>query len=178
MVDELFKTLDARKWLRRIDGEMLPKMEVLKCEEGKGNLLFWRARARAMFCLSHPLPEIGQTFARAAGLLPPDNVMQAAVCGERTVKFLAENAEAPYEGVRVISMRCRMEKGKLLYLSEPGFNLGGYIMKYSLFFSIDYHAACRGKLFFDLWTRSAHGRKGKLFACVSEGKRNRPRRDI
>ena len=39
----------------------------------------------------------------------------AAVCGERTVKFLAENPEAPYEGVRVISLQCRMEKGKLLY---------------------------------------------------------------
>lgn len=149
MVDELFKINDKGEQLRRIDEEMIPKMEVLKCEEGKGKLLFWRTMA--MLQLSHPLPEIGRTFARAAALLPQDNVMHAAaVCGERTVKFLAENTEAPYEGVRVISLQCRMEKGKLLYLFEPGFDLGGVIMKYSQFSSVDYYAACRGKLFFDL----------------------------
>lgn len=57
MVDELFKINDKGEQLRRIDEEMIPKTEVLKCEEGKGNLLF--RRTMAMLRLSHPLPEIG-----------------------------------------------------------------------------------------------------------------------
>ncbi len=121
MIEELFDIEDGNEWLRRIDGEMIPEMERLGCDEGKGELMFWRSRA--LLDLRRPLDEIEQTFAEAARLIPPENVYQAcAVCGLQTVAFAREYASDPYLGVYVMSEQYRVSGGKLLFMAEPGFS--------------------------------------------------------
>ncbi len=121
MIDEIFTVDDANERLRRIDEEMIPEMERLGCDEGKGELLFWRARA--LLDLRRPLDEIEQTFSEAARLIPPEKVYQAcAVCGLRTVAFMREHSSDPYLGFYVMSEQYRVSGSTLLFMSEPGFS--------------------------------------------------------
>ena len=149
MIHDLFKIDDASERLRVIDEEMLPEMERLGCDEGKGELLFWRTRA--LLHLRRPLDEIEQTFAEAARLIPPENVYQAcAVCGLRTVAFARENASDPYLGFYVISEQYRVSGGKLLFISEPGFNLELVAPAAHQWDAVTYYASRIGGLFYDM----------------------------
>ncbi len=149
MIDDLFKIDDASERLRVIDEEMLPEMERLGCDEGKGKLLFWRTRA--LLHLRRPLDEIERTFAEAARLIPPENVYQAcAVCGLRTVEFMRENSSDPYLGFYVMGEQYRVSGDKLLFITQPGFN-GELVAPYAHHWDfVTYYASRLGGLFYDM----------------------------
>lgn len=148
MINELFSINDYNEWLRRIDGEMIPEMEFLGCGEGKGELLFWRARA--MLELKKPLDEIERTFAEAARLIPPEKVYQAcAVCGLRTITFMREHASDPYSGYYVMSEQYRTSGGKLLFISEPGFSSDTVAWETHRWCAITFYASRDSRVFYD-----------------------------
>ncbi len=149
MIDELLKVDDCSEQLKRLDGEMIPEMERLGCGEGKGELLFWRARA--MVELKKPIDELERTFAEAARLIPPENVYQAcAVCALRTIAFMREHSSDPYSGIHVVSEQYRASGGKLLFISEPGFssdNVAWYTHRWD---AITYYASRGNRVFYDI----------------------------
>ncbi len=148
MIDRVLDINDYSEQLRVIDEEMMPEMEKLGCDEGKGELLFWRTCA--LLELHRPLDEIEQTFSEAARLIPPENVYQAcAVCGLRTVAFARENASDPYLGFQVVSEQYRIVGDKLLFLSQPGFNVGDVAFNSHMWNDIPYFASCFGRTFYD-----------------------------
>ncbi len=136
--------------IRKIDQEMLPELEKLGYQEGRGLLLFWRARA--MWGLRCPLAEIEGTLEEAVRLIPPDNVYQAAaVCGLRTIQFMRKNARDPYVGFFVMGEQYGVSGKKLLFLSEPGFcsNTDCVSWNQRQWGGITYFASCVRKMFFD-----------------------------
>ena len=148
MIDELLDNGDYNSWIRRIDDEMIPEMERLGCDEGNGELLFWRARA--MIELRYPLDEIERTLEEAARLIPPENVYQAcAVCGLRTLNFMRERSSDPYLGFEVMSEQYRVSGSKLLFISEPGWNGTGTAWSSHRWDAITYYASRNGRVFYD-----------------------------
>lgn len=148
MIDELIYSDGYDDWLRRIDGEMIPEMERLGCDEGKGELLFWRTRA--MIKLRHPVDEIERVFAEAARLIPPENVYQAcAVCGLRTLDFMREHSGDPYLGFEVMSEQYRVSGSKLLFISEPGWSEEGTAWNSHRWDAITFFASRDGHVFYD-----------------------------
>ncbi len=134
--------------IRKIDQEMLPEMERLGYQEGRGLLLFWRTRA--MLGLHCPLEEIESTLEEAIRLIPPDNVYQAAaVCGLRTLQFMRENARDPYVGLQVMGEQYGESGKKLLFLSEPGFSSDSIAWNRHRWHALTYYASRVRKMFFD-----------------------------
>ncbi len=148
MIDRVLEIEDAGERLRLLDEEMLPEMEKLGCNEGKGKLLFWRSQA--LLHLRRPLDEIEQTFAEAARLIPPEEVYQAcAVCGLRTIAFARENASDPYLGLYVMSEQYRISGGKLFLVSEPGFSIGSVAPSTHIWDGITFFASRFEDMFYD-----------------------------
>ena len=148
MIDELFDINDYNAWFSRIDDEMIPEMERLGCNEGKGELLFWRARA--MFNQHHPIDDIERTFEEAARLIPPENAYQAcAVCGLRTINFMREHSSDPYSGFDVMSEQYRVSGSKLLFVSEPGWGEHNVAWNSHRWDAITYYASRDSRVFYD-----------------------------
>ena len=148
MINELLNTGDHKEWIRRIDEEYLPAIEHLDCDEGKGELIFWRGRAKLED--KYPIDEVLADFENAVKLIPPSEVYHAAaVTAVKSINFMREHAEDVYTGINVTAEGYRKRGTKMIFVNQPGFSSVSVMHSLHRFDYINYFASCCGRTFFD-----------------------------
>ena len=134
IIDEIVEGDDYENWIRRIDEEALPKLEGMDAGQGKGQLLFWRGRAKLAL---KRIEEAIEDFREARRLCPPwDEYNALANAAIKEYEFLSENAENPYCGFNVTAEQYMKNENSVVYISEPGFvcnDVFSHLHKYDKF---------------------------------------------
>ncbi len=153
LIEEILEMNDYEAAIRFIDEKALPKMEEMKSENEKGELLFWRGRT---YWLLKDFSKAYADMKEAARLIDKsDNYHACALSTIKSIEFLQENAENIWDGFVATSETLLNENGKLLFARQPGFDGSSHVLyKKNKYGNETYYRSRVNRLLFDTHMRA------------------------
>jgi RNA polymerase sigma factor (sigma-70 family) len=119
-IEDIIKGSDHAGWIKRLDEEAIPKMEQMHCNEGKGQMLFWRGAA---YINLRRMDEAIADFTEAKRLCPDRNIYNTlAVTALKIHDKLTANADDPFIGFDVTAESYQKVGTKVIFTGQPGFS--------------------------------------------------------